>query len=191
MRKPYAVVQLRQDNKLGTLYNMVGFQTKLVYSEQTRIFRMIPGLEEAQFARLGGIHRNTYINSPELLDESLRLKTKKNVRFAGQITGCEGYVESAAIGLLAGMFTANEKCELPPVTTAMGALLNHITQGHISASVFQPMNVNFGLFPPLEENIKKPEGHIGRWRGKDKAKAKKMAVTKRAMEDIKEWKTNV
>ena len=185
--KPYAVVQLRQDNKLGTLYNMVGFQTKLVYSEQTRIFRMIPGLENAQFARLGGIHRNTYINSPELLDENLRLKTKKNVRFAGQITGCEGYVESAAIGLLAGRFTADEKCELPPVTTAMGALLNHITQGHISAIGFQPMNVNFGLFPPLEENIKKPEGHIGRWRGKDKAKAKKMAVTKRALEDIKRW----
>ncbi|GAA5095415.1 methylenetetrahydrofolate--tRNA-(uracil(54)-C(5)) -methyltransferase (FADH(2)-oxidizing) TrmFO [Bartonella acomydis] len=133
--KPYAVVQLRQDNKLGTLYNMVGFQTKLKYSEQTRIFKMIPGLEQAEFARLGGLHRNTYLNSPTILDQTLRLRQKTQLRFAGQITGCEGYVESSAIGLLAGRFAVaeyhhNVPC-LPPITTAFGALLNHITGGHI------------------------------------------------------------
>ncbi|MGH7247625.1 MAG: methylenetetrahydrofolate--tRNA-(uracil(54)-C(5))-methyltransferase (FADH(2)-oxidizing) TrmFO, partial [Pseudomonadota bacterium] len=153
--KPYAVVQLRQDNMLGTLFNMVGFQTKLKHGEQVRIFRTIPGLPRAEFARLGGLHRNTFLNSPKLLDEALRLKGKPRLRFAGQITGCEGYVESAAIGLLAGRFAAAERCgerpRLPPPTTAHGALLGHITGGHIEMSdsgrrSFQPMNVNFGLF---------------------------------------------
>lgn len=164
--KPYAVVQLRQDNKLGTLYNMVGFQTKLKYGEQVRIFRMIPGLEKAEFARLGGLHRNTYLNSPIILDQTLRLKERPQLRFAGQITGCEGYVESSAIGLLAGHFAAAEyhhNCPLlPPSTTAFGALLNHITGGHIVAEEiekqsFQPMNINFGLFPPVE-----PMKHLGK-----------------------------
>jgi methylenetetrahydrofolate--tRNA-(uracil-5-)-methyltransferase len=152
-RWPYAVVQLRQDNALGTLWNMVGFQTKLRHAEQVRIFRMIPGLEKAEFARLGGLHRNTFIKSPILLDENLRLKSRPNIRFAGQITGCEGYIESAAIGLLAGRFLAAELMgqtpALPPVETAFGALLHHITGG-ADASHYQPMNVNFGLFPPLE-----------------------------------------
>lgn len=152
-RRPWAVVQLRQDNKLGTLYNIVGFQTKLKYAEQTRIFKMIPGLENAEFARLGGIHRNTFINSPKLLDASLRLKAQPRLRFAGQITGCEGYVESAAVGLMAGRFAATQALGkdivTPPVTTAMGALLNHITTG-ANADTFQPMNVNFGLFPPID-----------------------------------------
>ena len=154
--KPYAVVQLRQDNKLGTLFNMVGFQTKLKHAEQVRIFRTIPGLANAEFARLGGLHRNTFLNSPKLLDETLRLKAEPRLRFAGQITGCEGYVESAAIGLLAGRFAAAERLgerpHLPPPTTAHGALLAHITGGHIEtidagAGSFQPMNVNFGLVP--------------------------------------------
>src|ERR671934_1319175 len=156
--KPYAVVQLRQDNRLGTLFNMVGFQTKLKHGEQTRIFRTIPGLERAEFARLGGLHRNTFLNAPKLLDGGLRLKAEPRLRFAGQITGCEGYVESAAIGLLAGRFAAAERLgetiSLPPPTTAHGALLNHITGGHVEAieagrRSFQPMNVNFGLFPPI------------------------------------------
>ncbi len=151
-RWPYAVVQLRQDNALGTLWNMVGFQTKLKHGEQVRIFRMIPGLERAEFARLGGLHRNTFIKSPALLDHVLRLKTRPNIRFAGQITGCEGYIESAAIGLLAGRFAAAELCgtSLSPPTaeTAFGALLGHITGG-ADAETYQPMNVNFGLFPPL------------------------------------------
>ena len=156
--KPYAVVQLRQDNKLGSLFNMVGFQTKLKHAEQVRIFRTIPGLGKAEFARLGGLHRNTFLNSPKLLDATLRLKAMPRLRFAGQITGCEGYVELAAIGLLAGRFAAAEKLGepilLPPPTTAHGALLGHITGGHIETidegpSSFQPMNVNFGLFPPL------------------------------------------
>ena len=146
-RRPYAVVQLRQDNALGTLWNMVGFQTKLKHGEQTRIFRMIPGLENAQFARLGGLHRNTFINSPALLDEQLRMKADPRLRFAGQITGVEGYVESAAIGLLAGRFASGETAT-PPVTTALGALIAHITKG-ADAKTFQPMNVNFGLFPEL------------------------------------------
>src|SRR5271155_2859328 len=157
-QKPYAVVQLRQDNKLGTLFNMVGFQTKLKHAEQVRIFRTIPGLANAEFARLGGLHRNTFLNSPKLLDETLRLKALPRLRFAGQITGCEGYVESAAIGLLAGRFAAAERLRerphLPPPTTAHGALLAHITGGHIETidagpASFQPMNINFGLFPPL------------------------------------------
>lgn len=149
--RPHAVVQLRQDNALGTLYNIVGFQTKLRHGEQARIFRMIPGLERAEFARLGGIHRNLFVNSPRLLDPSLRLRARPNVRLAGQMTGCEGYVESAAVGLLAGRFAAAECLDLspslPPSTTAIGALLGHITGGALAAT-FQPMNVNFGLFPP-------------------------------------------
>src|SRR5436305_35271 len=151
-RRPHAVVQLRQDNALGTLWNMVGFQTKLKHGEQARIFRMIPGLENAQFARLGGLHRNTFINSPRLLDGQLRLKARPSLRFAGQITGVEGYVESAAIGLLAGRFAASSRLgretAQPPATTALGALLHHITAS-ADAKTFQPMNVNFGLFPPL------------------------------------------
>ncbi len=153
-RRPHAVVQLRQDNALGTLYNMVGFQTKLKYGEQARVFRLIPGLERAEFARLGGLHRNTFINSPRLLDATLRLRACPRLRFAGQITGVEGYVESAAIGLLAGSFAAAERLGrpivLPPPTTAHGALLGHVTGG-AEAETFQPMNVNFGLFPPLRE----------------------------------------
>jgi methylenetetrahydrofolate--tRNA-(uracil-5-)-methyltransferase len=191
--KAYAVVQLRQDNALGTLYNMVGFQTKLKHAEQVRIFRTIPGLENADFARLGGLHRNTYINSPTLLDPSLQLKSRPGLRFAGQITGCEGYVESAAIGLLAGRFAAAERLgqapALPPATTAFGALLNHITGGHIVSDdepgkrSFQPMNVNFGLFPPVE--VPKTDGK--RLRGKDKTVAKRHAITARALADCREW----
>jgi methylenetetrahydrofolate--tRNA-(uracil-5-)-methyltransferase len=196
--KPYAVVQLRQDNALGTLYNMVGFQTKLKYADQVRVFRTIPGLENAEFARLGGLHRNTYINSPVLLDGSLQLKSRPGLRFAGQITGCEGYVESAAMGLLAGRFAAAERLghalPVPPATTAFGALLNHITGGHLVSDEepgkrsFQPMNVNFGLFPPLEPGTKlKPDGFEGRFRGKDKALAKKRATTSRALADCRRW----
>jgi len=156
--KPYGVVQLRQDNKLGTLYNMVGFQTKLKYAAQQEVFRTIPGLENAEFARLGGLHRNTFINSPQLLDGALRLKSAPHIRFAGQITGCEGYVESASVGLMAGRFLADEimgrNITTPAATTAMGALLSHITGG-ADAKTFQPMNVNFGLFPPFEGKVKK------------------------------------
>ncbi|MCF3642112.1 methylenetetrahydrofolate--tRNA-(uracil(54)-C(5))-methyltransferase (FADH(2)-oxidizing) TrmFO [Rhizobium sp. TRM95111] len=195
--KAYAVVQLRQDNALGTLYNMVGFQTKLKYGAQAEIFRMIPGLQNAEFARLGGLHRNTYLQSPVLLDRSLALKTRPGLRFAGQITGCEGYVESAGIGLLAGRFAAAERLgeapSLPPETTAFGALLNHITGGHIISDdepgkrSFQPMNVNFGLFPDLEPGaIQRPEG-LKRFRGKDKAAAKKQAMAARALEDCARW----
>ena len=159
-RWPYAVVQLRQDNALGTLWNMVGFQTKLKHAEQVRVFRTIPGLQNAEFARLGGLHRNTFIQSPKLLDGTLRLKARPNIRFAGQITGCEGYVESAAIGLLAGRFAAAELAGTtlapPPPETALGALLGHITGG-AAADTYQPMNVNFGLFPPLEGRSKKAE----------------------------------
>jgi methylenetetrahydrofolate--tRNA-(uracil-5-)-methyltransferase len=169
-RRLYAVVQLRQDNALGTLWNMVGFQTKLKHAEQTRIFRTIPGLENAQFARLGGLHRNTFINSPRLLDEQLRLKARPHIRFAGQITGVEGYVESAAIGLLAGRFAATD-CAAPPVTTALGALLTHITKG-ADAKTFQPMNVNFGLFPELKGT-----------RGRDRKKA----MSHRALADLDTW----
>jgi methylenetetrahydrofolate--tRNA-(uracil-5-)-methyltransferase len=193
-QKPYAVVQLRQDNALGTLFNMVGFQTKLKYGEQTRIFRMIPGLQDAEFARLGGLHRNTYLNSPKLLDGTLRLKAMPRLRFAGQVTGCEGYVESAAVGLMAGRFAAAERLgrSIPalPVTTALGALIGHITGGHLEAidpgpRSFQPMNVNFGLFPPLE---RMPKGEDGkRLRGSAKALAKKQAITDRARADLSNW----
>ncbi len=176
-RRPYAVVQLRQDNALGTLWNMVGFQTKLKHGEQARIFRMIPGLAGAQFARLGGIHRNMFLNSPLLLDAQLRLKARPQLRFAGQITGVEGYVESAAIGLLAGRFAvADQREEIfspPPVTTALGALLDHICHG-ADAKTFQPMNINFGLFPDL------PESKI---RGRDKKKL----ISQRALADIEDW----
>jgi len=155
-RRPYAVVQLRRDNALGTLYNIVGFQTKLKHAEQARVFRLVPGLEQAEFARLGGIHRNTFLNSPKLLDGRLRLRAMPRLRFAGQVTGVEGYVESAAIGLLAGRFAAaerrGEEASAPPATTALGALLHHITAG-ADAKTFQPMNVNFGLFPPLAEGV--------------------------------------
>lgn len=175
-RRPYAVVQLRQDNALGTLYNLVGFQTKLRHAEQMRVFRMIPGLENAEFARLGGLHRNTFLNSPRLLDEALRLRKMPRIRFAGQITGCEGYVESSAIGLLAGRFAALERLggepKAPPPTTALGAILGHITGG-ANADTFQPMNVNFGLFPPVDERI----------RGRDR----KLAYTRRALGDLEEW----
>jgi methylenetetrahydrofolate--tRNA-(uracil-5-)-methyltransferase len=191
--KPYAVVQLRQDNALGTLYNMVGFQTKLKHGEQARIFRTIPGLENAEFARLGGLHRNTFINSPRLLDEVLRLKVRPDLRFAGQITGVEGYVESAAIGLLAGRLAAAEAGSdalyLPPATTALGALVNHITGGHIATTdqatrSFQPMNVNFGLFPPVTVSVG-PDGK--RPRGKMKQVARKRAYTDRAKHDLEQW----
>jgi methylenetetrahydrofolate--tRNA-(uracil-5-)-methyltransferase len=194
--KAYAVVQLRQDNALGTLYNMVGFQTKLKHAEQVKVFRTIPGLENAEFARLGGLHRNTYINSPVLLDGTLQLKARKRLRFAGQITGCEGYVESAAIGLLAGRFAAAERLgrnpDLPPATTAFGALLGHITGGHIVSDdesgkrSFQPMNVNFGLFPPLAQAPKSEDGR--RLRGTEKALAKKRAITARALVDLDAWR---
>ena len=187
-RWPHAVVQLRQDNALGTLWNMVGFQTKLRHAEQVRIFRTIPGLQNAEFARLGGLHRNTFIRAPELLDTTLRMKARPNIRFAGQITGCEGYVESAAIGLLAGRFAAAERAGAtlppPPVETALGALLGHITGG-AEAETYQPMNVNFGLFPPV--TIKRPEGHVGRWKSTDKTIAKKRAFTSRALSDIAGW----
>jgi methylenetetrahydrofolate--tRNA-(uracil-5-)-methyltransferase len=193
--KPYAVVQLRQDNKLGSLFNIVGFQTKLKHAEQARIFRTIPGLGKAEFARLGGLHRNTFLNSPRLLDATLRLKAMPRLRFAGQITGCEGYVESAAIGLLAGRFAAaerlGERILLPPPTTAHGALLGHITGGHVETidegpSSFQPMNVNFGLFPPLSRMpVKDADGH--RLHGPAKAVAKRRALCARALSDLEAW----
>jgi len=193
--KPHAVVQLRQDNKLGTLYNMVGFQTKLKHGEQVRVFRTIPGLQNAEFARLGGLHRNTFINAPKLLDTTLRLKANTRWRFAGQITGCEGYVESAAVGLMAGRFAAaerrGEQLAPPPPTTAHGAVLAHITGGHIETIVngpssFQPMNVNFGLFPPLAEP---PEFDRKSKLGRAKARelAKKSAISRRALTDLAAW----
>ena len=182
-RKPFAVVQLRQDNALGTLYNMVGFQTKLTYGAQKDVFRTIPGLEQAEFARLGGVHRNTFINSPKLLDAELRLKLRPQLRFAGQITGCEGYVESAAIGLMAGRFAAagrrGETAPPPPPTTAIGALLAHITGG-AAAETFQPMNINFGLFPPLAEDA----GGKRRPRGRER----KAALSRRALADLAAWR---
>jgi methylenetetrahydrofolate--tRNA-(uracil-5-)-methyltransferase len=175
-RRPFAVLQLRQDNALGTLYNLVGFQTKLKYAEQMRVFRMISGLERAEFARLGGLHRNTFLNSPRLLDSVLRLRAEPRLRFAGQITGVEGYVESAAIGLLSGRFAAAERLNRdaspPPRTTAFGALLDHITRG-AEAATFQPMNVNFGLFPPFDPA---PRG-----------RERKRAHTQRALLDLGRW----
>jgi methylenetetrahydrofolate--tRNA-(uracil-5-)-methyltransferase len=199
--KPYAVVQLRQDNKLGTLYNMVGFQTKLKYGPQQQIFRTIPGLESAEFARLGGLHRNTFLNSPKLLDGQLRLRAQPRLRFAGQMTGCEGYVESASIGLIAGLYAAADRCARalapPPPTSALGALLGHITGGHIEAiepgetpasgtRSFQPMNINFGLFPPLTAPpTKKPDGT--RLRGNEKTVAKRQAISARALSDLDRW----
>jgi len=177
-RWPYAVVQLRQDNALGTLWNMVGFQTKLKHAEQVRVFRTIPGLQNAEFARLGGLHRNTFIQSPKLLDGTLRLKSRPNIRFAGQITGCEGYVESASVGLLAGRFAAAELAGAtlapPPPETALGALLGHIT-GSADAETYQPMNVNFGLFPPLE--------------GKSKKADRKAMMAARARSALQSWQT--
>ena len=174
--RPWAVVQLRQDNALGTLWNIVGFQTKLKHGEQTRIFRTIPGLQNAEFARLGGLHRNTFLNSPRLLDGTLRLKAMPRLRFAGQITGCEGYVESAAVGLMTGRFAAAERLGRtqtpPPPTTAMGALQGHITGG-ADATTFQPMNINFGLFPPIA--------------GSFKGKERKQAMAVRALRDFDEW----
>ena len=189
--KAHAVVQLRQDNALGTLWNMVGFQTKLKYGAQTDIFRMIPGLENAVFSRLGGIHRNTFINSPKLIDNQLRLKKMPRLRFAGQVTGVEGYVESAAMGLLAGRFAAYERLGMdmtpPPVTTALGALLGHITGGHLEAGgTFQPMNVNFGLFP-APETVPNKDENGKRLRGKEKGRAKKREMAKRALVDIDTW----
>ena len=185
--QPYAVVQLRQDNALGTLYNIVGFQTKMKWGEQTRVFRMIPGLENAEFARLGGLHRNTFINSPKLLDGQLRLKAQPRLRFAGQITGCEGYVESASVGLIAGRMAASDALgldfELPPVTTAHGALINHITGG-AQSETFQPMNVNFGLFPLPENPFEiMPNGKRKKLKGKDRKKC----YTARAMKDLNNW----
>lgn len=179
--KPYAVVQLRQDNKNGTLYNMVGFQTKLKYGEQERIFRKIPALENAKFARLGGIHRNIFINSPTVLDEFLRFKKFPNIRFAGQVTGVEGYVESAAMGLISGIFIAkelqNKIIEKPNARTAIGALLNHITLGHKideeKENQFQPMNVNYGLFDDLDEKVKKSD--------------RKLARAQRALDELSKW----
>ncbi len=195
--RPWAVVQLRQDNALGTLWNMVGFQTKLKHGEQTRIFRMIPGLENAEFARLGGLHRNTFLNSPKLLDGVLRLKAEPRLRFAGQITGVEGYVESAAIGLLAGRFAAAERLghqvQTPPANTALGALINHITGGHIETldagpRSFQPMNVNFGLFPPLAAPDKGADGK--RLKGKERGFAKKRLIAERALQELDTWLGN-
>jgi methylenetetrahydrofolate--tRNA-(uracil-5-)-methyltransferase len=197
-RWPYAVVQLRQDNALGTLWNMVGFQTKLKHAEQVRIFRTIPALENAEFARLGGLHRNTYINSPKLLDASLRLKVMPRLRFAGQITGVEGYVESAAIGLLAGRFASADALGRaglpPPATTALGALLNHITGGHLvaddgeraSARSFQPMNINYGLIPDLD--VAPRHDKLGqRLKGPERGREKKRIMSRRALADLATW----
>ncbi len=214
-RWPYAVVQLRQDNALGTLWNMVGFQTKLKHAEQVRIFRMIPGLENAEFARLGGLHRNTYLNSPKLLDTTLRLKAMPRLRFAGQITGVEGYIESAAMGLLAGRFAAAEvlgrPLTLPPPTTALGALINHITAGHLVSDPadkgsdpagltqgtagltpgttprsFQPMNINYGLLPDLP-SAPTHDAAGKKLKGPDKGRAKKQVMSRRALADLATW----
>ncbi len=183
-RRPWAVIQLRQDNKLGTLYNIVGFQTKLKYGAQQEIFKTIPGLENAEFARLGGIHRNTFINSPKLLNPMLQLKAEPRLRFAGQMTGCEGYVESAAVGLMAGRFAAaqalGQSIDVPPLTTAMGALLNHITNG-AEAETFQPMNINFGLFPPVDETP------VRQGRKKLDPRERKKLYTDRAKVDFDGW----
>ncbi len=181
-KKPHAIVQLRQDNALGTLYNLVGFQTKMAYGEQKRVLRMIPGLENAEFARLGGLHRNTFLNGPRLLDGALRLKADLRLRFAGQITGCEGYVESAAVGLLAGRFAAADRLAQPlappPETTALGAMLSHITGG-ANAETYQPMNVNFGLFPPLAD--------AGAGKKRVRGRERKKAYCARALSDLATW----
>ena len=192
--KAYAIVQLRQDNALGTLWNMVGFQTKLKHGAQTDIFRTIPGLEKAVFARLGGLHRNTFLNSPKLLDTQLRLKVQPRLRFAGQVTGVEGYVESAAMGLLAGRLAAAERLgspiAAPPATTALGALVGHITGGHLAGGKgsFQPMNINYGLLPPVEAAAKRDETGR-RLAAKEKARGKKLAVGERALADLETWVT--
>ncbi|WP_026380248.1 methylenetetrahydrofolate--tRNA-(uracil(54)-C(5))-methyltransferase (FADH(2)-oxidizing) TrmFO [Afifella pfennigii] len=189
--KPYAVVQLRQDNRQGTLFNMVGFQTKMKYGEQVKAFRLIPGLESAEFARLGGIHRNTFLRSPKILDERLRMKGAPHIRFAGQITGCEGYVESAAIGLIAGRFAAAEALGAPlaspPETSAHGALLAHITGRSLvdPDADFQPMNVNFGLFPEIEAPQQREDG--SRMKGKERGLARKRALAARALADFAAW----
>ena len=181
--KPYAVVQLRQDNKEDTLRNIVGFQTKMKYGEQQRIFRQIPGLENAEFARFGGIHKNTFIQSPLLLDEFLRLKTQPNVMFAGQISGCEGYVESADVGMMAGYFAAcftqNKIPLIPPTTTATGAMLSHL---HDTTADYQPMNINFGIFPTIQGEIT-PNGKFHKIKGADR----KEAYCRRALADFEHW----
>jgi methylenetetrahydrofolate--tRNA-(uracil-5-)-methyltransferase len=189
--KPHAVVQLRQDNALGTLWNMVGFQTKLKHAAQAEVFRTIPGLANAVFARLGGLHRNTFINSPRVLDDRLRLKSDPRLRFAGQITGVEGYVESAAIGLLAGRMAAAERSgldfALPPPTTALGALIGHVTGGHLEggAHSFQPMNVNYGLLPPIAAPTRREDGRrIARG---ERGRARKRAMSLRALADLDLW----
>jgi methylenetetrahydrofolate--tRNA-(uracil-5-)-methyltransferase len=189
--KAYAIVQLRQDNALGTLWNMVGFQTKLKHGAQSDIFRTIPGLEKAVFARLGGLHRNTFLNSPRLLDDQLRLKAQPRLRFAGQVTGVEGYVESAAVGLIAGRLAAAERLgqpiTAPPATTALGALVGHITGGHLEGGKgsFQPMNINYGLLPPVE--VIKRDGEGRRLGAKEKSRNKKLAVGERALADLATW----
>jgi len=191
--KAHAIVQLRQDNALGTLYNMVGFQTKMKYGAQTEILRTIPGLENAVFARLGGIHRNTFINSPKLLNKALQLKSRPDLRFAGQIMGVEGYVESAALGLITGRMAAaqalSKTVDIPPLTTALGSLVEHVTGGFMSGpkAKFQPMNVNFGLFPPVEGEIVYPKLNGKRRRGKDKTRYRKSLLAARALEDIRPW----
>jgi methylenetetrahydrofolate--tRNA-(uracil-5-)-methyltransferase len=196
--KPYAVVQLRQDNALGTLYNLVGFQTKLKHGAQSEVFRTIPGLEGAQFARLGGLHRNTFLNSPRLLDRQLRLKAEPRLRFAGQITGVEGYVESAAMGLLAGRFAAAERLgaplDTPPAETALGALIAHVTGGHLAqepiegkAPSFQPMNINYGLLPPLAGDSPKHDSDGRKLKPVERTRAKKRLMSVRALEALDGW----
>jgi methylenetetrahydrofolate--tRNA-(uracil-5-)-methyltransferase len=194
--KAYGVVQLRQDNALGTLFNMVGFQTKLKHAAQVEVFRTIPGLEKAEFARLGGLHRNTFVNAPRLLDGSLRLKADPRLRFAGQVTGVEGYVESAAVGLLAGRFAAAERKggvpSPPPPTTALGALIGHITGGHLDVErtekgppSFQPMNINYGLLPPMETPKRGPDGKPIPL--KQRGREKKKLMSERALRDLDGW----
>jgi len=199
--KPHAVVQLRQDNALGTLYNLVGFQTKLKHGAQTEVFRTIPGLEGAQFARLGGLHRNTFLNSPKLLDAQLRLKVEPRLRFAGQITGVEGYVESAAMGLMAGRFAAADRLgtplDIPPAETALGALIAHVTGGHLTegedgagegkARSFQPMNINYGLLPPLMADLPKKDEEGRKLKPVERGRAKKRLMSLRALEALDGW----
>ena len=188
--KAHAIVQLRQDNALGTLFNMVGFQTKLKHGAQADVFRMIPGLQNAQFARLGGLHRNTFLNSPRLLDRQLRLKSHPRLRFAGQVTGVEGYVESAATGLLAGRLAAAQalgrSLEAPPSYTAIGALVEHITGGHLEGAKFQPMNINYGLLPPLE--APKVDENGQKIPMKERGRAKKRLMSLRALDGLKAWR---